>query len=98
MRRLLIGLLGALVAASPLAAATNLVAGTTNPPPATVPDANDPVEKEYKKLMEDDDAAQAEVDQWIRGQRGGGGQRRRRAERRLEAAHPRPLRADPQGL
>ena len=31
-----------------------------------MPDANDPVEKEYKKLMEDDDAAQAEVDQWIR--------------------------------
>jgi tetratricopeptide (TPR) repeat protein len=66
VRRLLIGLLGALVAATRLTAATNLVAGTTNPAPVTVPDANDPVEKEYKKLMEDDDAAQAEVDEWIK--------------------------------
>jgi tetratricopeptide (TPR) repeat protein len=31
-----------------------------------VPEANDPVEKEYKKLMEDDDTAQAEVDEWIK--------------------------------
>jgi tetratricopeptide (TPR) repeat protein len=65
VRRILIGLLGALVAAGRLAAATNLVAGTTNPAPATAPDANDPVEQEFKKLMADDDAAQAEVDQWI---------------------------------
>ena len=49
-----------------LPAATNLVVGTTNPPPVVVPDVNDPVEKEYKKLMEDDDAAQAEVDEWIK--------------------------------
>ena len=41
--------------------ATNLAAGTTN-----LPAADDPVEKEYKKLMEDDDAAQTEVEQWIR--------------------------------
>src|ERR1035437_9129603 len=54
------------MAASRLTAATNLVAGTTNPPPAEAPDANDPVEKEYKKLMEDDDAVQAEVDEWIK--------------------------------
>ena len=66
MRRLLIGLLCVVVAASRLTAATNLVAGTTNPPPAEAPDANDPVEKEYKKLMEDDDAVQAEVDEWIK--------------------------------
>ena len=66
MRQLLLALLGAFLATSPLTAATNLVAGTTNPPPASAPDANDPVEKEYKKLMDDDDAAQAEVDQWIR--------------------------------
>src|SRR5664279_1017795 len=59
-------MLGALVTASRLAAATNLVAGPTDLPPAAVPDANDPVEKEYKRLMEDDDAAQAEVDQWIK--------------------------------
>ena len=66
MRRLLIGSLGALVATSPLAAATNLVAVTTNPPSATAPAVDDAVEKEYKTLMDDDDAAQAEVDQWIR--------------------------------
>ena len=59
-------MLGALVTASRLAAATNLVAGPTNLPPAAVAEANDPVEKEYKKLMEDDDAAQAEVDEWIK--------------------------------
>src|ERR1035437_2530410 len=59
-------MLGVLVAAGRLAAATNLVAGPTDLPPAAVPDANDPVEKEYKRLMEDDDAAQAEVDEWIK--------------------------------
>jgi tetratricopeptide (TPR) repeat protein len=31
-----------------------------------VPDANDPAEQELQKLMADDDAAQAEVDKWIR--------------------------------
>ena len=66
MRRLIIGLLGAVVAASRLTAATNLVAGATNSPSLTVPAADDPVEKEYKKLMESDDAVQAEVDDWIK--------------------------------
>jgi tetratricopeptide (TPR) repeat protein len=64
--KLLISLLGALVAAGQLPAATNLAVAPTNPPPATAPAADDPVEKEYKKIMEADDAAQAEVDQWIR--------------------------------
>jgi tetratricopeptide (TPR) repeat protein len=59
-------MLSVLVAVSRLAAGTNVVAGPTKPPPAAVPEANDPVEKEYKKLMEDDDAAQAEVDEWIK--------------------------------
>src|ERR1019366_3258048 len=59
-------MLGVLVAAGRAAAATGLAAGPTNPPPAAVPEANDPLEKEYKKLMEDDDAAQAEVDEWIK--------------------------------
>ena len=66
MRKLLIGLLGVLVAASALAAADDLVVGTSNSPPATVPAADEGVEKEYKKLLEADDTAQAEVDQWIR--------------------------------
>jgi tetratricopeptide (TPR) repeat protein len=64
--KLLIGMLGALVSASQLVAATNTVVAPTNLPPAAVRDANDPVEKEYKKLMEDDDVAQAEVDDWIK--------------------------------
>jgi tetratricopeptide (TPR) repeat protein len=66
VRRLLIGLLGTIVATSPLTAATNLVVGTTNPPAATAPNPDDPVEKELKKLMEEDDASQAEVDGWIK--------------------------------
>ena len=66
MLKLLISLLGALVAAGQLPAATNLAFAPTNPPPATATAADDPVEKEYKKIMEADDAAQAEVDQWIR--------------------------------
>jgi tetratricopeptide (TPR) repeat protein len=66
VRKLLIGLLGILVAASALAAADDLLVGTSNLPPVTVPATDDGVEKEYKKLLEADDAAQAEVDQWIR--------------------------------
>jgi len=66
VRKLLIGLLGVLVAASALAAADDLVVGTSNSPPATVPATDEGVEKEYKKLLEADDTAQAEVDQWIR--------------------------------
>ena len=66
MRRILIGLLGAVVAASRLVAATNLVSATTDSSSASVPEATEAVEKEFKKLMADDDAAQAEVDQWIR--------------------------------
>jgi tetratricopeptide (TPR) repeat protein len=30
------------------------------------PDPNDPIEKEYQKILDDDDAAQAEVDKWIK--------------------------------
>jgi tetratricopeptide (TPR) repeat protein len=59
-------LLGALLAASPLMADTNLVAGATDPPRVSTLNTNDPVEKEYQKLLDDDDAAQAEVDQWIK--------------------------------
>lgn len=65
MSNLLIGLLGALVATNQPAAVSNLVTQTTGLS-ITIPDPNDPVEKEYKKLMTDDDVAQAEVDAWIR--------------------------------
>jgi tetratricopeptide (TPR) repeat protein len=62
---LLIGLLSALVATNQPAAVSNLVTQTTGLK-VTIPDPNDPLEKEYKKLMEDDDAALAEVDEWIK--------------------------------
>jgi tetratricopeptide (TPR) repeat protein len=62
---LLIGLLSALVATNQPVVVSNFVARTTGVSVA-IPDPNDPVEKEYKKLLERDDAAQKEVDKWIR--------------------------------
>lgn len=64
MSDLLVGLLTALMATNQPAAVSNLVTQTTGLK-ITVPDANDPVEKEFTKLMEDDDAALDEVDRWI---------------------------------
>ena len=65
MSNLLIGLLGALVATNQPQAVSNLILTNTGIS-ITVPDPNDPVEKAYRKLLADDDAAQEEVDQWIR--------------------------------
>ena len=65
MKILYSGLLGALLAVCQLSAATNTALSTTNAA-VSAPDPNDPVEKEYHKLMEDDDAAQSEVDGWVR--------------------------------
>ena len=65
MSNLLIGLLGALVATNQPAAVSNLVTETTGIT-VNVPDPNNPVEKEYQKILADDDAAQTEVDGWIR--------------------------------
>jgi tetratricopeptide (TPR) repeat protein len=62
---LLSGLLGILLATNPPMAASNLVMKKTGIALA-VANPNDPVEKEYLKLLEDDDAAQEEVDKWIR--------------------------------
>jgi tetratricopeptide (TPR) repeat protein len=62
---LIIGLLGALLATNQPLAVSNLVAGTVGIS-VSVPDPNDPVEKEYQKLLKDDDASQEEVDRWIR--------------------------------
>ncbi len=62
---LLIGLLGALMATNQPAAVSNLLAHATGIS-ISIPDPNDPVEKEYHKIMADDDAAQGEVDAWIR--------------------------------
>lgn len=64
MNDLLIGLLGALVATNPPAAVSNMVLKKTGIS-INVPDKNDPLEKEFQKLMTDDDDAQAEVDKWI---------------------------------
>jgi tetratricopeptide (TPR) repeat protein len=65
MDSLLIGLLSALVATNQPVAVSNFVVRTTGISVA-VPNPNDPVEKEYQKLLETDDAAQEEVDKWIR--------------------------------
>jgi tetratricopeptide (TPR) repeat protein len=61
---LLLGLLGALLATNQPAAVSNLVLRSTGVA-VSVADPNDPVEKELQKIMDDDDAAQAEVDRWI---------------------------------
>ena len=65
MNELLIGLLSALVATNRPVAVSNFVARTTGIS-VTVPNPDDPVEKEYQNLLEADDAAQEEVDKWIR--------------------------------
>lgn len=65
MNDLLIGLLSALVATNTPAAVSNLVQQKTGIRVA-VTSTNDPVERAYQKLLADDDAAQAEVDEWIK--------------------------------
>src|SRR5205814_1314661 len=65
VNNLLLTLLGALAATNPPAVVSNFVARTTGVQ-VNVPDPNDPVEKEYRKLLELDDAAQEETDKWIR--------------------------------
>jgi tetratricopeptide (TPR) repeat protein len=61
---LLIGLLSALVATNAPAAVSNLVQKKTGISVA-IADPNDPVERAYRKLMEEDDLAQSDVDEWI---------------------------------
>ena len=65
MTNLLVSVVSALVATNQPVALTNVAGGVTNAA-LVAPDLNDPVEKQYHKLMADDDAAQAEVDKWIR--------------------------------
>ena len=60
MTNLIIGLLGALLASNTPAATSNLITQTTGLT-VTIPDTNDPVEREYQKLLEADDAALAGV-------------------------------------
>lgn len=59
------GALSALLATNQPAALSNLVKTKTGIS-VPVPDKNDPVDAEYHRLMEADDAAQAEVDAWIK--------------------------------
>ena len=56
-------MISAALAATQLATVTNQVRQTNA---VKAPDPNDPVEKEYQKLVDDDDEAQAEVDKWIK--------------------------------
>jgi len=65
MSNLLGGLLGALIATNQASAVSNLVEQSTGMS-VTIPDPNDPRRIELKKLEDADDAAQAEVDEWIR--------------------------------
>ena len=64
MSNLAIGLLGALLATNQPLAVSNLVQQQTGVSVA-IPNPNDPAEQELRQLMEQDDAALAEVDQWI---------------------------------
>lgn len=66
MSKLLISALSVLLAAHLSAAETNLVQKAKEvAAPVTVINTNDPVEVEFQKVMDADDAAQAEVDEWI---------------------------------
>jgi tetratricopeptide (TPR) repeat protein len=61
---LFVGLLSALMATNPPAAVSNLVQQKTG---LSLPlaEATDPVSRELRRIMAEDDAAQAEVDSWI---------------------------------
>jgi len=61
---LLIGLLSALLTTNSVTAASNAVKKATGIT-VNAPDPNDPVEKEYQKLLADDDAAEEEVEKWM---------------------------------
>jgi tetratricopeptide (TPR) repeat protein len=62
---LIVGLISALLATNQLEATTNLLKQTTGLS-IDVAEPGDPVEKEYKKLLEEDDHAHDEIDKWIR--------------------------------
>ena len=65
MNGLLIGLVGALVATNQPLAVSNLIQQDVGVS-VSLPNPNDPAEKELHQLMVEDDAAMAEVDKWIR--------------------------------
>lgn len=65
MNELLAGLLGILISSNQATALSNVVAQATGHQ-MEVANLGDPVEREYLKLLADDNAAQEEVDRWIR--------------------------------
>jgi tetratricopeptide (TPR) repeat protein len=65
VNELLIGLVGALVATNQPQAVSNLIQQNVGVS-VSIPNPNDPAEKELRQLMMEDDAAMAEVDKWIR--------------------------------
>ena len=65
MNELLIALLGTLMATNTPLATSNLIHQQTGLR-VTLPDTEDPVEQAFQRLLESDDEAQAEVDEWIR--------------------------------
>ena len=88
MNELLIGLVGALVATNQPLAVSNLIqqnAGVS----VSIPNPNDPAEKELHQLMVEDDAAMAEVDKWIRDNDAfaaqGAGESKEELDRRIQA-------------
>jgi Flp pilus assembly protein TadD len=85
---LLIGLLGALVATNQPRVVSNVVQQTTGVP-VSIPNPNDPAEKELDQLMDKDDAAQAEVSKWIQDNNAfaaqGAGESREELNRRIMA-------------
>jgi len=62
---LIIGLVGVLAATNQPLAVSNLIQQDVGVS-VSLPNPNDPAEKELQQLMVDDDAAMAEVDKWIR--------------------------------
>ncbi|MGZ4961389.1 MAG: tetratricopeptide repeat protein [Limisphaerales bacterium] len=67
MSDLLTGLLAALISTNPAAGVSNVIQNTTGiAPKIEIANPNDPVEKQYLQLLADDNAAQDEVDKWIR--------------------------------
>lgn len=91
MSSLLIGFLGALLATNQPAAVSNLLVESTGISLKGTSNTNDPVEKQLDQILEQDDAAQAEVDKWIQentafGMKGAGvpkEEMRRRIQNRL---------------
>ena len=86
MADLLSGLLGVLIATNQPSALSNLVHQKTGAK-IEIANTNDPVEREYLRLLEMDDAAQSDVDRWItenRAEANDGGTMRLRIQQRFE--------------